>query len=731
MIIYEHTFATLLIRLGLLAALGVGAFSVWRWAPRTVAMGIISTLHVLFLIMLLWCLFIPGKKKVETRTIKPRFVIALDTSKSMLLSSDETISNRWTQAQQVLEMPWLDIVESECKIDLYTFNSDVSQPVSLDQLSELSPEGESTLLRDALKKITSRYTGVNVAGGLLLSDGVDTREAFEEWAAKPQPFKLYTVQLEPDAVWDQEPDLRINTVQTPKRVTVEWQTDLKAFISGQGSLGAVNVQLFKDGVLLQEMPTQIPSDGGSKQLTFALDHPEIGINTYRVYVPPLEGESNTNDNEYSVSVHVIDARNRLLYVEGAPRWESKYLKRALQANTEVTPLIFLQGPEGKPMSFGAVGSMTADMTEQQLSFFKIIIVGNLDAEEIGERRAQNLIRYVEAGGSLVLLGGTKAWSRNGFVNTSLKTILPVKGYKPKSREGEFPVLLTDMGRSHPAFAGDIQLWDIIPPVLSVFPNVVPSQSARVLVEAQTPEGPQPMILSQRYGQGKVVAVFTDSLWKWKLHPQASQMRPYQRFWNQMISWLLPVEDELEKDKLSIMTDCESLVIGEKIVISARASNDNKDTDVRVRCEVTLPGGEKAPFTMRPEPVTTASGKTYPGFVTHYKATVPGLHTVTASLSAGGATKVSEELSFFVKPFAAEMTPCPFNASVLRSISRNSGARFFKDPLELNDTLASLNFPTVEEQSSEHHSLWQTWFVIACLTLLASLSWVVRKINNMP
>ena len=97
-------------------------------------------------------------------------------------------------------MPWLDSIKRDCKIDFYTFDSDVSQAASLDQLSELSAEGESTLLRAALKKITSRYTGVNVAGGLLLTDGVDTREAFEEWAAEPQPFNLYTLQLEPDAV---------------------------------------------------------------------------------------------------------------------------------------------------------------------------------------------------------------------------------------------------------------------------------------------------------------------------------------------------------------------------------------------------------------------------------------------------------------------------------------------------------------------------------------------------
>ena len=730
MIVFEHTMATVWIWLGVLGALGLGAFSVWRWAPRTRAMAVISLLHVLFLFLLLWCLLMPGRKTVETRTLKPRFVVALDTSKSMLLTPEEDRSNRWAQAQQILAMPWVERVAADCEIDLYGFDGEVGAPLPMTQLPELVPAGESTLLRDALQKITARYAGMNVVGGLLLSDGVDTREAFDDWATEARPFALHTIQLEADAIWTQEPDLRIDSVQTPKRVTIDWQSELNAVISGQGAQGAVTVQLFKDGVLQQEIPTQIPADGGSRRVAFDLNHAEMGMHVYRLVLPPLPGESNTNDNTYAVSVQVIDAKNRLLYVEGPPRWESKYLKRALQASKEITPLVFLQGPGGKPMSFGAVGSMTADMTAQQLSFFKIVVIGNFEAEELGDRRANSLIRYVEDGGSLVLLGGSRAWSREGFAASPLKAILPVKSFKAKAREGEFAVSLTDTGRAHPAFAGDPDLWEILPPVLSVFPDVVPALAARVLVEAQTPEGTEAMILSQPYGQGKVVAVFTDSLWKWQLHPQAMATRPYQRFWDQLISWMLPDEDEGERDTLTIMTDKEALVLGEAIRVSARLGEASGEA-VGVRCEIELPGGDKAPFSMRAEPVTTTSGKTYPGFVTSYTATAPGLYTVTAEAMVDGISKVSDPLSFYVKPFSAESTPRGINADVLRSIAQGSGGRFFKDADTLNKALMSLDVAPVEEETSEHHTLWQTWLVIACLALLAIVSWVLRKMNNMP
>ncbi|MEM7392145.1 MAG: VWA domain-containing protein, partial [Verrucomicrobiota bacterium] len=356
MVIYEHVFPGFLIVLGLIAALVIGGYSYWKFLPKTMPTMVIAGLYVIFLLVLTWCLLLPGRKTTETHTLKPRFIVALDTSESMMLSPSEDISNRWDVARQALNMPWAKSVSAECEIDVYTFHSDVSKKFPLKKKDEFTPEGKATLLRDALGQITDRYVGMNVAGGLLLTDGIDTREAFDDWAAEPRPFPIHTANLELDGNWDIEPDLRVDAVSTPKRVTLDWKTELKAVISGQGTEGdVVGVRLFKDGVMQQELPTQVPEDGGSRQVVFELTHNEIGVFTYRVFVPPLEGESNTNDNEYAVSVQVIDAKNRLIYVEGPPRWESKYLKRALQANRQATPLIFITGPGGKPRSFGSAG----------------------------------------------------------------------------------------------------------------------------------------------------------------------------------------------------------------------------------------------------------------------------------------------------------------------------------------------------------------------------------------
>ena len=732
MIIFEHMVGTPAIWLGVAAALAIGAYSVWRFAPRNLPTAVLGGCYILFLLLLSWCLLLPGRKTVRTETLKPRFIVALDTSKSMLLSPSKVVSNRWSVAQQALALPWVKSMAAECEIDVYSFSSDVSKKMAIKDVPALAPDGQATLLRDALQKITGRYAGVNVVGGLLLSDGVDTREEFEDWAAEKRPFPWYTLRLEAEAAWETEADVRVDAVNTPRRITVNWQSELKAMISGQGTKGkAVTVQLFKEGVLQQEIPAQIPLDGGARQVSFDLTHPEVGIFTYRVYVPPLPGESNTNDNEYVIPIEVLDAKRRLIYAEGPPRWESKYLKRALQADKQITPLIFVQGPGGKPISFGPVGSMTADMTPQQLAYFKIVILGNLDAEELGERRANDLVKYVEDGGSLVLLGGNKAWSRKGFVATPLVKILPVTSFKSQIEEGEFPVALTDTGRGHPAFLGDMELWKVIPPVLSVFPEATPSHAGIVLVVAQTPKGPQPIIITQRYGAGKVVAIFTDSLWKWQLHPDAIVNRPYQRFWTQMISWLLPAEEDIEKEKMDVFVDRDSLFLGEEVRISARLGGKSEGKEAVVRCELALPDKSKVPFTMRAELVTTSGGKSYPGFTTTYQAATSGLHTVVATATIEGKGISSDPISFLVRPYSPESVPRAINVPVLKNIARQSQGDFFNDLDALNDRLSSMTFTQIEEKISEYRSLWQHPVMLALLMAVVTAGWIVRKLNNMP
>lgn len=735
MITFEHTFPTIVIWCGVAAAIAVCAFSYVRFMRINPYTLIIAVIRILFFALLLWCMFLPEMRKSETTMLKPRFIVALDTSESMALPKSDDAKNRWETAIEALQMDWIKSVRAECEIDIYAFSTNASPKLKLNEAIELLPTGSSTLLRDSLRRIAGQYAGQNVAGFVVFTDGIDTREADDNWTAEAWPFPIYTVRLEPEMAWEKNPDVRIDSVNTPRRITMGWRTELKAGISGEGTKGQSQiVQLFKDNVKIDEVPIQIPAGGGAREVTFELENPEIGAYTYRVYVPPLEGEANKEDNEYEVSVLVIDAKNRLLYVEGPPRWESKYLSRALKANKQVISLGFIRGPMGKFMTFGTRGSMTAEMREDQLVFFKIIILGNLNAAELGPQRARSLVKFVDSGGSLILLGGTEAWGPNGFTKTALKKILPVKSFDTQIIEGEYAVSLTDDAKTHGAFATtDPDLWNVIPPVLSVFPNATLSLGAQGLVTAHTPQGEQTVIASHRYGDGKVVAILTDSLWKWVLNEKSLEYKPYQRFWDQLLAWAMPEKEELDSKMLDIWTDREQLFLGEKVKIRARktARGEKAGEGLAVRCETITPDKRKIPFDMNSEYVVTPDGRSFPGFAIEYEARKPGLHYVTAIMEIDGKRVESDPISFFVKPFTPESVPRAANFSVLKYLANNSDGKYFASIEDLNDELATLNFAAIEQEKVDYKSLWEQWLIISGLVALLSAGWVLRKLRDMP
>jgi hypothetical protein len=364
-----------------------------------------------------------------------------------------------------------------------------------------------------------------------------------------------------------------------------------------------------------------------------------------------------------------------------------------------------------------------------LALFKMVVLGNLDAEELGEERAQNLVKFVDAGGSLVLLGGSKAWSADGFAKTSLKKLLPAKQFGNVPLAGEFVMALTDQGRGHPAFAGDITFWEKIPPVLSVFPDVTPSPAARVLVIAKTEKGTFPVILTQEYGQGKVVAIFTDSLWKWQLDTSDIRNQPYQRFWDQLISWLSPKQEKTEDKPLDVFVDKEQVFAGEEVEISARwSSAAQPPAGVLVGAEITSPDKRNLRFTMTRQ---AAEGNAAPVFSYKFKADQAGLFSVAATSEVGGKRVVSDPVSFSVKSFTPESVPRPVNNQVLQAIAASSGGQFHETIADLNQKLAMLSVKRIEQETSEYHSLWQRGIVLGCLIGLLAAEWIFRKLRYLP
>ena len=124
-----------------------------------------------------------------------------------------------------------------------------------------------------------------------------------------------------------------------------------------------------------------------------------------------------------------------------------------------------------------------------------MVLGNLDAKTLGEERAKALVKFVEEGGSLILLGGDDAWGEEGFAKTALKGLMPVtRAAAQPPQEGKFNVVVSKEGQTHPALQNVAQKWAKPMPVLSIFPGTDPSRAAQVVMTADE----KPLVVTQQF-----------------------------------------------------------------------------------------------------------------------------------------------------------------------------------------------------------------------------------------
>lgn len=734
---FEHTVPTLLMLGALLVSFAAMGYAAWRYLPRNPTAILLGALRVLFVLLLFWVLLLPGKKSAITEIVKPRFIVLLDISGSMSQAFDATTGRtRWESAMAMLDRGWAKTLQAKCLMDVYPFHADLDAPVPFDQLRSLKPTGKSSHLNLCLTRLFERMRGQELAGVLVLSDGIDTREKKDLWAEAGWPAPVYVAELEKPGVPDNKPDMRVENVDTPRRAIVGWDTAMSVAIAGQGGKGdPFPVVLLKGNKELEKIAVQLPPEGGSRDVQFKLTHPEVATETYTVRIPVLPDEVQTNDNEMSVAVDVLDAKNRVLFLEDVPRFESKHLSRALFANKDITPLAFFQLPSRKTVgakewvAYGDRQGITFDLTVEQLRLNKIIILGDFDAEALTPEHCRAILEFVEKGGSLILLGGQKLWGNNGIAKTDLAKLLPFTRAGAPAMEGKFPVAWTAEGRAHPALANNPDLPTELPPVLSVFTGCTLSAGAFTLVDAQVESGRQPVLVSRVYGQGKVLAVLTDSLWRWIMEP--GDTKPYQKFWRQIIQWMSPSESDLDKYHLELFTDAGTIAVGDPATLQSRLVIPPTETRKtwKVTCEVTTPSDRVIPLAMVSRNIQASGGAEIPGYVAEFTPSDPGNYKAVASVEIDGKKVVSTPCLFTVRATSQEMVLKPINDKVLKALARFSSGRY-GSPEEIDNALQDLRVSERRDRKLEYRSLWQNVFILSCLVALLSLEWFTRKMRNM-
>src|SRR2546423_6260227 len=331
----------------------------------------------------------------------------------------------------------------------------------VNSVKDLSFAGSQTKIGAALDGVREELAGLPVAGIVLVSDGADTSEASLQNTLlnlKAEKLPVFTVGVGSAKL---PRDIQIDRVSTPRSVIKGASLLVDAVITQSGYSGqAVTLDVEDDGRIVGSQKVQFPGDGSPATVRVRVTASDAGPRVYSFKVPPQQGEVVTQNNQRDTLVEVRDTRERILYFEGEPRSEMKFINRAVYDDKNLQIVTLQRTADNKFLRLGVDSANVDELlggfpkTRDELFQYKGLILGSIEAAAFSADQLQMIADFVDRrGGGMLMLGGARSFAEGGYGGTPVADALPLL-IDPKTRQGEpttfarVKVLPTRAGQAH-------------------------------------------------------------------------------------------------------------------------------------------------------------------------------------------------------------------------------------------------------------------------------------------
>lgn len=654
-------------------------------------------------------------------------------------------------ALETVLLPRLE--ESEYEPRLFTFGTTLAPLASPDALSG---RGSGTHLGDGLAQALAAHRGRHVTDVVVLSDGrqnggLPTLEAAR--AASAAGIPIHTV-----VVGDTRPERNaiVELVEAPANALAGDEIAVIVRVSGRGTAGDERTLCVLEEITDDDEPVVVAeedvslSEAGERVLLVARPGAREARpreRRFRVQLPPLEDETLLDDNQLEFSVHVTVEKIRVLYVDGYPRWEYRFLRwLLLRADDNIQAQMFLLSatpdfPQDASTGLPSLAEVPTRLSDL-LDDYDVIILGDVDPLDIhhdpsrGAEFVESLRGFVEAGGGLLLQAGESDNPESFVLSSQLQELIPIKLDPAKSfafggdttREVhpilEDPLAPHEIVRLHHDLEINRRLWEDDDGLRGFHwykPIERAKPGAQVLLRHPTASTSgtgerDPLCIVGYFPQGRTMFLAIDSTWRWRFHYGD---RYHERFWRNAIRWLSLGRLKSGNRRVQLETPRSSYTLGERVPLEARIlDEDFRPSSASVQ-EVRWQGPDERTGTgdLRPE-------SNRPGlFRGALELERPGLYR--AWIEEDGERLASTELEV-VLPSRENADPSPDPAR-LAELSLATGGTAV--------TLASIadleaEFPGGEERrepiSSKLEDVWDHWGTLIGALVLLSAEWILRK-----
>lgn len=714
--------------IGLLAA--IAAFVAVALYRRRAGLSLakLITLGALQFALLGLLAVLAWRPALVTQTLRPQensVAVLVDTSASMLYG-DGTRS-RLQEAVERLTQNALPELQEAFDVKLYSFAGDT---VEIPSLQQVPAPGPSTHIGDSVLGVLRGTQTGSLAAIVLVTDGADNSQDF----GAPQIAEIagfgvpvHTVGVGAEVIPN---DLELADVQIPPLGLAGSTIGAQVSIRHSGA-GLAQLKVYDGEAILAAVPIQLPNRAGVTTRWVDIDVGEAGVRDLRFTLDALPGEANVVNNTVMRPMEVPAQRRHILYIEGEPRWEYKFIRRALDGNNAVRVASLLKTTPNKFYRQGVESAeeLTDGFPSEELDLFgyDALIVGSFEAAALTPAQHDMIREFVSRrGGSLLMLGGRRGLADGGWGATSVAEVLPAKLPQldgPSFARTAAKALLTTDGaraaitRLDPDETKNAAAWGQLPDLADFQRIDSVKPGALTLLEAQLDRDRVPLLVQQRYGLGQSYILATGGTWRWQMQLPHEDQR-HETFWRQLLQALATTAPQ------NVTLTSDRVFYGDESEVRLRAEVKDKEfhptADATVTVEVS--DGMGPPTELPMTPVPGERGIYEASLTTEH----PGVFRFMATAKSGEETLGQAQFAVRRDDGVTEHFNVQQNRPLLERLAAATNGRYFAlgDVGGLREAVSFSEAGTVERQVLD---LWNMPIFFLALLLLKAAEWLLRLV----
>ena len=720
-----------LLALAILAAAAGLGWVVWQRAgsgrvagARSTAVWLLQTLLASVLLLMLW------HPALSVATLRPQqniVAVVVDDSSSMGQADEAAGATRRAAAVNVLNSGLINELKGKFQVRLYRLGDHLDRFDKPEQLTSSIP---ATHIGNALKQVVADAASLPIGAVVLMSDGSDNSggvdlETVSEIRRQRIPIHTIGFGKEQGAQ-----DVEISDVQVPARALPDSRLSAIVSFHQTGYAGQKAKLTVKEGskIVAQQIVT-LKKDRQEQSETLLFNAGAAGVKSIETSIDPLPGEESAKNNLVTRLVNVDARKPRILYFEGEPRWEFKFLRRAVEDDRTIDLVTILRTTQNKIYRQGIANPDELKdgfpTKVEELFGFDGLILGSVDAPYLTPGQQTLIKDFVDRrGGGLLFLGGKDALADGGWKQSAdvelLPTILPDR--KDTFVRVGATVELTGPGRDSLITrlvedpAKNVERWKTLPYLMNFQDAGQPKPGAVVLVDAKpTTGGRVPMLVTQNFGRGRTAIFATGGSWRWRMLQPLTD-KSHEMFYQQLLRWL--VSDTPRK----VITSTPKPLVSDDSHVSLRAEVRDRTympaSDAKTEAHIFGDGIAEA-VEMRPDPIEAGV------YTADWTAPKPGSYLVEVVANRGGEELGRDTMTIRREDGVAENFHIQQNRELLEKLSSETGGRYYT-PQDASKLGKDISYSDAGITVRETRDLWDMPIVFLLLLSLRAGEWLLRR-----